>query len=223
MPTIKGYYHPTKKQVSLYNQLIKKQNKIRTEVLKRRGETEEEAKTGRLPPLPDLVVPRKGKHISTRFRFSSKQAFKLKLRALKEAYGQDLIGWYRQNYQNKILDAFLNAINAELNNLGYFDEVKPEVNNRFFSKEQMEEFRDINISDTSTRTIYDFMKAYNQLRALPTYQFMDMYDKGYLPAFKFIYADMTQGTYTGLEQLVDGMRSYRRIFSEPAVASTRGR
>lgn len=175
---------PSIKQLELYEELLKEQNKVRREILRRRVKQERNKSRG--VTLPDIVVP---KHIRVKkniklYRFKSFQDYQSKVRELKRFYGKGIISYYKEGVKKNFLKDFVNVIQGASENMGAYD-IKPEGRGGYFSQEQI-----VN----APSDIQDAMKLYNRYNALSPEKFAEMYENGFIAYLKYIYREMVQGT-----------------------------
>lgn len=175
-------WKPSLKQLTLYDELLKRQNITRKKLLKRRKRAEEETSFGR--GLPDLVIPKKARRYRdlTRYRFDSYEEYRNQIRALQTLYGgkgSPELQFYRSSYRNNILNLIKEWIGEYIN----FKE-KPKG---FFGKYSDEQ---IQISSLIADGGEKFLLLYNKMISLSIGEFMAMYDSGYIPKLKYIYAEM---------------------------------
>lgn len=184
---------PSQKQLSIYDELLKRQNQVRKLILKRRRADEEEG-LGR--PLPDLIIPMKAKRSRSKtYFFDSYADYRRKMKDLQRLYGgkgSPLIQYYKEAYKRNILSIVKDWIDVYLN----FTE-KPQG---YFGKYSDEQIYIANqISDDGGR----YLDLYNKFISLRTEEFITMYNSGMIPKLKFIYDEM-KGTTT--EDLKNGTR-----------------
>lgn len=197
-------WKPTLKQLSVYDELLKRQNIARKRLLKRRRIAEQETSFGR--GLPDLVIPIKVKRYRdiTRYRFNSYEDYRKKVSALQELYGgkgtPDL-QYYKQTYKKNILNLIKGWIQDYI---GYRE--KPEGYFGKYSDEQIQKAY-IAIEDGGK-----FLNLFNKMQSLSTGEFMTMYDFGYIPRIKYIYNEMSgKGVQLNIvDEFLDSFKDYRR-------------
>ena len=203
---------PSLKQLSLYDELLKRQNLTRKRLLKRRRKAEEKGSSfGR--PLPDLVLPMKARRYRdiTRYapRFDSYEDYRNKIRALQNLYGgkgSPELQWYRENYRKNILGIIKGWIQDELN-FNY----KPEG---YFGKYSEEQIQMANqVANDGGR----FLDLYNKMISLSMGEFMTMYDSGFFPKLKYIYEEM-KGIggieFSYVDEFLDSYKDFRRQVRE---------
>lgn len=196
-------WKPTQRMLNRYDELVKAQNKLRKQLLKRRQKAEKETSVGR---LPDLVIPERAKS-SSRINWAvvKNKMFWDKMRAMSAVVTGGIEGWYKRNYKRPIMEAWRDAIESVISEFYGETNIRPERTfggaEVAYTKEQMEEYPEI----------AEYMKAFNALQRMPIGEFMYMYDTGYIPAFKYIYNEM-KGSFNAnyLEELMDSIKRFRR-------------
>lgn len=216
-------YKPTHRQATLYDKLLKQQNKLRKRLIRQRKELEESTGVGR---LPDLVIPSKAhtRRNVNNYSFDSYEEFRRKLKALTNLYGYNpdnrktdpLLRWYKLNYKDKILELWREKI-ADVGDR--FGAGKLDVLHEFgheggrYTQAEIDRIRELG-GDVSR--LADYMEAYNELVGMRIAQFMDAYNNSYFPKYQFIYNDLEKlgvGESGFLEQLVQGIKDYKRDFA----------
>ena len=199
---------PSLKQLSLYDELLKRQNITRKRLLKRRRIAEQEGSSfGR--PLPDLVLPMKVKRHRnvTRYskRFDSYADYREKIKALQNLYGgkgDPLLRYYKETYKKNITNIIkgwiVDILNYKLAPDGYFGR---------YSDEQ------IQMANQVAQDGGRFLELYNKMIGLSTGEFMTMYDSGFFPKLKYIYEEM-KGVggveFSYVDEFLDSFSSFRR-------------
>lgn len=171
------------KKIDLLKKIIEKQkkvNKLRKQILNIYEEKQELGRRDkRLPPTPELTVPRQIKQ----FRMSNKMT-KLNLlnyyRKLKNEYKidnlKDLSKLYKTNYINALKD-MISAL------FGYVEEPKGgRHGGLFYTKEQLSKINDTQLLNS--------LNLINQMLRMNNTKFYDMYMSGFIVKLKFIYAEM---------------------------------
>lgn len=206
-------WKPSLKQLTLYDELLKRQNITRKKLLKRRKRAEEETSFGR--GLPDLVIPKKVRRYRdlTRYRFDSYEEYRNQIRALQTLYGgkgSPDLQYYKETYRNNILGLFYHLdefgkIQGWIKDYAGFNE-KPQGNFGRFSKEQIQRAY-IGNEDGGK-----FLELYNKIISLSIGEFMTMYDFGYIPKIKYIYNEMSgKGVqFAVVDEFLDYYSDYRR-------------
>ena len=200
-------WSPSLKQLDLYDELLREQNKVRREILRRRVKLERELKGRR---LPDLVVPKHAKIKKLKnYRFKSFKEYQSKVRELKRLYGHGILSFYKSSYKDNVLEVYRNMIKGALESEGiYYNNYEPETLGGYYSKEQIESAGDIG----------KYMRLYNQLRSMPVEKFVDMYERGYIVPLRYIYQEMISGTKSQsvsfLEEQKEEIRIYNSIYGK---------
>ena len=90
---------PSQKQLSLYDELLRRQNITRKRLLKIRRITESEASSYG-GGLPDLVIPKKARRYRdlTRYRFDSYREYRLAMAKLKAEFSDFELSFGKQHY-----------------------------------------------------------------------------------------------------------------------------
>ena len=201
---------PSQKQLSLYDELLKRQNITRKRLLKRRRIAEEEGSSfGR--PLPDLVLPMKVKRHRdvTRYskNFDSYADYREKIKALQKLYGKGKeepdFAFYKATYRERILNLVRDWIIKYLN----FDE-KPAGKFGKYSDEQKSK-----IAWSFDLDAVRFLELYNKMISLSTGEFMAMYDSGFIPAMKYVYEEIkgVRGIdFSHVDEFLDSYSDFRR-------------
>ena len=197
---------PSQKQLSLYDELLKRQNITRKRLLKRRRIAEEEGSSfGR--PLPDLVIPvkaRRHRNLSS-YKFNSYEEYRQKIKALQQLYGgkgDPLLRYYKETYKKNILTLIRGWVEDILGFKyapdGYFGR---------YSDEQ------IQIANQMANDGGRFLELYNKMIGLSTGEFMTMYDSGFFPKMKYIYEEM-KGIggveFSYVDEFLESFKDFRR-------------
>lgn len=198
---------PSLKQLSAYDELLKRQNIARKRILRRRKIAEEQG-GGR--PLPDLVIPMKARRHRdvTKYKFDSYKEYREKMKLLSDLYGgkgspdQQV---YKNEYKRNILSIIKDWIDKYL----AFPE-KP--NGRFgkYSEEQI--YRANQVAEDGGK----FLILYNDLISLSIGEFMAMYDTGYIPTLKVIYEEIQSSNVnlSKVDEFIDSFSDWRRQVRE---------
>lgn len=199
---------PSLKQLSLYDELLKRQNITRKRLLKRRRIAEQEGSSfGR--PLPDLVLPMKVRRHRNVMRyanqFNSYEEYRAKIRALQQLYGgkgDPLLRYYKETYKKNIL-ALVKGWVTDV--LGY--NIAPQG---YFGKYSDEQIQDSNqVANDGGR----FLELYNKFIGMSTGEFMAMYDSGFIPKMKYIYEEM-KGVggveFSYVDEFLESFKDFRR-------------
>ena len=202
-------WQPSLKQLSLYDEMLARQNKTRKLLLKRRRKMEQETSFGR--GLPDLVLPKKQRRYRDLFRYSTRfnsyEEYRNQIRALQMLYGKGSerpdYAFYKETYRKNILNLIKGWIGDYLN----FKEKPTDYFGRY-SDEQMQ--RIAIMVDEGDK----YLDLYNKLISLSLGEFMAMYDSNYIPKLQFIY-DELKGTGSNMQfsyvaEFIDNYYDYRR-------------
>lgn len=213
-------WRPTQKALDRYDELVKQQNKLRRQLLRRRKKVEETSDSGR---LPSLIIPAKGvKSIKIDWRQVGAKEFRRKMKMLSNLVTGGLQGWYKRNYKDAILLAWRQGLEeailqeykenikivarkSELDQLAFGEDVKM-LEGGYFTQDLMEEYPKFK----------EHFELYNRLQRMEIGVFMEMYDRGMFPLFKFIYLEMIGSTSENsfLEELKDSINvQYKMINS----------
>lgn len=206
-------WSPSLKQLSAYDELLRRQNITRKRLLKMRRVTEEE---GVGAPLPDLVLPTKAKRTRdiSRYHFDSYEAYRREMKYLYENYSKFELSWTKQHYYRNYKDAILSMLSDKLGELGInFDTdergfLKPEGTAGRFTKEQIEDYTHL----TKAEYLEDYFNFYNSICGMSSKKFLAMYQAGNIPMLKYIYQEV-QGRDTHLNLLdmfMDASKSFIR-------------
>lgn len=194
---------PSQKQLSLYDELLKRQNITRKRLLRRRRIAEEEGSAGR--PLPDLVIPMKAKRYRdfSRYskRFDSYEDYRNKIRALQTLYGgkgSPELQFYKESYKRNILNTIRDWIETEIN----FNQ-KPAGNFGKYSEEQ------IYLANKVAEEGGKFLELYNKMIGLSIGEFMTMYDSGFFPKLKYVYQEMKSVGSVSFSYVDEFLYSYK--------------
>lgn len=174
---------PSQKSIDLYNQLVAKQNKVRSQLRKIHKNAEEALGAGRLPAI---VIPKSAHKIKRSYfeGLSPKELqrrlniFRAKVRQAKELFAKGL-----QSYLGKtVKDGYLELWRDQIKDFSGEDPVGFVGRDgiaRMYSKEQIE------------KSPYgDFMKTYNRLFRLSPEGFLALLYTGKMISFKYIYEEM---------------------------------
>lgn len=202
---------PSLKQLSLYDELLKRQNQTRKRLLKRRRIAETEGSSfGR--PLPDLVLPMKVRRFRdvSRYskRFDSYKDYQEKMRALRSLFGSKgdpTFNYFKATYRANILKLLRSWIEEKLN-----FRLPPEAHGRY-SKEQIE------LANYIGEDAGKYLEFYNKLINLETSEFQTMYDTGLIPRMRYIYNEMEGvGQFSVIDEFIQNVKDYRRMIREDA-------
>ena len=177
--------------VSEYNRIAKRINEMRKRMLRRRKRQEEQdiamRMRGIMPPRrPDLVIPNRIRMIERPdANTMTKEAFTKWKEQVQANYGSlsgRELSFYKLNYKQNYLD----ALRSE-NFIGIEPKKRTapngkEYSNTPYSKEQIE-----NEKDPEKKQL---MELHNKIYYMSTEEFMELYDKGYIIALKFIYTGL---------------------------------
>lgn len=168
---------PSKAQMKKYKSFLNERRKISRAIRKGKqlgersmiGTSENDARI-----IPDMVLP---KEMRTRTSFESKDSFLKTMQTLKQFKNEEF--YFKQNYKNKVLDLLGDAISdTAIQVTG--QELQPEAKGGFYSSQQKENFPEFE----------EYMNYYNMVRRMNTSRFMEMYFKGYIKPFRYIYAEL---------------------------------
>lgn len=196
---------PSLKQLSAYDELLKRQNIARKRILRRRKIAEEEG-GGR--PLPDLVIPMKARRHRdvTKYKFDSYKEYREKMKALQNLYGgksSPEYQFYNEKYRKNILGLIKEWIGKYIgfteNPKGYFGKYS---NEQIFTLSQV------------GNDFEKFLIMYNNLISMFTGEFMAMYDTGYIPRLKYIYNAMNGEKLSEIDEFIDMFSEWRRQIRE---------
>lgn len=184
-------WKPSQKQLSIYDELLKRQNEVRKQVLRRRKIIEGEG-TGRT--LPDLIVPMKARRSrDLNYSFNSYEDFRKKLKALKDLYGMNddaTEHFYREKYKNNILGILKDWLGV--NPTGKFGKYEE---GDMLNNPELERY----------------MLVYNDLVSLDIGTLMAMYDSGMIPSLRYIYQDMQGKTsFSEIDYFISNFKDLRR-------------
>ena len=97
-------WKPTEKQINTYEELVKRYNKIRNQIIKAHRSLEKRTPTGR---MPSLVVPERQRKMSIRqITISGRRLYGIKIRQLKKVVHGGLQAFYN-DYKKLCLGVFL--------------------------------------------------------------------------------------------------------------------
>lgn len=199
---------PSQKQLSIYDELLKRQNQARKAILRRRRIIEEEG-MGRT--LPDLIIPKKVRRYRdmTRYRFDSYKDYREKMRALQNLFGgkgSPDLQYYRMSYKQNIISVIRDWIDKYLN----FQE-KPKSKFGKYSEEQI--YKANQIAEDGGK----FLDLYNKYQSMSIAEFMAMYDTGHIPTLKIIYDEirgvgdtMSPSYFSKVNEFIDNFSDWRR-------------
>lgn len=176
---------PTQKQLSFYDELLRRQNEVRKQVLRRRRIAEE---GGTFGSLPDLVIPMKAKRYRdlSRYHFDSYAEYRKARQRLSELYGgkSPLKTWYKTAYKGNIMAILKDWIE---NKYGYKE--TPEDKKQWNSKEPTL-YSDFQI-ENAPEGLSRLLEIYNLIEKTDISVFMAMYDLKSFPSLHIIYDDVT--------------------------------
>lgn len=168
---------PSKAQMSKYKSFLNERRKI-SRAIKRGKQLGERSMIGTSENdariIPDMVLPKK---LRARTSFESKDSFLKTMQMLKQFKNEEF--YFKQNYKNKILDLLSNAISDTAIQVKG-KELEPEAKGGFYSAEQKKKFPEF----------VEYMDYYNMVRRMNTSRFMEMYFKGYIKPYRYIYAEL---------------------------------
>ena len=171
---------PSKAQMNKYKSFLNERRKISRAIKKGKqlgersmiGVPENDARI-----IPDMVLP---KEMRTRTSFESKDSFFKTMQTLKQFKNEEF--YFKQNYKNRILELLENSISdTALQVTG--QELLPEAKGGFYSEKQKKK--------KEFSAFVEYMDYYNMVRRMNTSRFMEMYFKGYIKPFRYIYAEIT--------------------------------
>lgn len=204
-------WKPSLKQLSVYDELLARQNKARKRILKRRRIAEETSIVGR--GLPDLVVPKKQRRYKDLMRYSGRfdsyEEYRNQIRALQDLYGgkgSPELQFYRSSYRNHILGLIKDWIRDYAN----FTE-KPKGYFGKYSDEQLQ------VASIIADGGEKFLQLYNKLISLSVGEFMSLYDLGFIPKLKYIYAEMKgigNVEFSYVDEFITSISDFRRQVRE---------
>ena len=172
-------WKPTERQLSTYEMLTKKYNKLRNQIIKAHKNLESVTPTGRMPAL---VVPERHRKMSLRqIIVSGRLLFKLKLKQLSKVVNHGLDGFYK-DYKRSYLELYRNYIIGE-NPEGLAFKTVP----MFYTEEQM------NTTKINDPEMAKFMGIYNSIVRLNPYVFAFLIKSGKIPEFKQLYSELGKG------------------------------
>lgn len=164
-------WKPTQKQISQYEMLLKKYNKIRNQIVRAHKSLEKRTPTGR---MPSLVVPERQHKMSMRqMRITGRQVFNLKIKQLKKVVHGGLQAFY-SDYKKSYLELYRNYI------IGYDPDG---YQGRFYSALQ--------IKEAEIPELAQFMHDYNSIVNMNGTVFALLVKTGRMPEFKYLYAQFS--------------------------------
>lgn len=182
-------WKPSQKELSVYEQLLKKYNKMRQQVIKAHRALEEHTPSGR---MPSLVVPERHRKMTLRqIQIGGRRLFKLKLRQLKTNIRGGL-GAFFKRYKDGYLELYRDLI-------GETPELNPfhsSAKGFLYSEEQ------IKLAHINEPELAKFMRTYNDIVRLNPAVFTLLIKSGKIPSFQRLYDELGRGL-TFPEKVVD--------------------
>lgn len=194
-------WQPTGKQLRTYDEILKKYNKMRNQIVKSHRALEEHIGAGRMPAL---VVPERHRKMTiSQIRISGRRLFALKIKQLKRVVHGGLQKFY-SDYKKSYLELYREYIIQE----------DPEgYQGRFFS--------DLQIKEEKDPQMRQFMHDYNSIVNMNGTVFALLVKTGRVPEFRRLY-DQFQGGFRPYEnygqQLHRAVRMSRYISVKDAEA-----
>ena len=172
-------WKPTQKQISTYEELVKKYNKIRKQIINAHRNLEKQTPTGR---MPSLVVPERHRKMTLRqMRITGKMLFKLKVKQLSKIVNRGLKGFY-QDYKRSYLELYRTyIIGEEPDGLAFG------TTPLYYTDEQ------IKLTALNDKDMAKFMQTYNDIVRLNPYVFAFLIKSGKMPEFKQLYSELGKG------------------------------
>ena len=214
---------PSQKQLSLYDELLRRQNITRKRLLKIRRITESEASSYG-GGLPDLVIPKKARRYRdlTRYRFDSYREYRLAMAKLKAEFSDFELSFGKQhyftNYKNVLLSMISEILDRE--NIPYREDaqtgkIKPERLGRF-SKEEIESYTD------KHPELARYFELFNKVSNMYVPKFLTMYFSGDIPVLKYVYLEMegTLSRYNQIDEFYFKFKDFNRDVIQGNVMKT---
>ena len=176
----------TPKQISAYEEMLKRYKKLRQQVIKVHKHFEEVTPTGR---LPSLVVPKKIRKMSQRqMRMSGRKMYQMRMRELRKYVGKDIFGQYMKDYKRTYMELWRSYL------------IKEDPEGRFgrFTEEQIK-LASINEPETAR-----LMELYNSTNQLSAEQFFLALKSGKIPSFAKLYNEAV-GDFEVEEKFLSGL------------------
>lgn len=163
-------WNPSKKQISTYEQLLKRYNKQRKQIERAHRQLEQITPSGR---MPSLVIPERQRKMTLRqIRMSGRRMFAMKIRQLKKIVHGGLQEFYN-DYKKSYLELYRN----------YIIQDDPEgYQNRFYSPEQIAEAERL-----EGKEMAQFMHDYNRIVTMNGTVFTFLVKAGKIPEFRYLY------------------------------------
>lgn len=175
-------WNPSKKQLSAYEELVKRYQKVRRKIIKAHRNFSEFTVSGR---LPSLVVPERHRKMSVnQIRLSGRRLFNLKIKQLKKVVAGGLDDFYK-----KFKDSYLELYRR------YIIEDDPEYNPFGGEKGFLYSEDQIKLKNIDDPKMAQFMIDYNNLVRMNRYLFAFLIKSGKLPEFKQIYREFKGLTF----------------------------
>lgn len=170
---MKKGYRLTQHQKERYYGLLKNSRSIAKELANKRIRAGQNEK---MRELPDSVIPRK---MTPRRVFESRQDFKQTMEGLKKFKNSGY--YYKTTYKREILDNMKNKIEDTAIAIGdAVESFQPEGDFGRYADYQIEE----------SPELAGYMEMYNRLNGMPIDKFMDMYFRGFIVPYKYIYREL---------------------------------
>lgn len=175
-------WKPSNAQMSEYNRLLRKHNKMRQAIIDFHRKQEKEHGFGR---VPSLVLPTEHKRRTRmQWKITGRQIFNQTMRELRRfANGLGLHDFYK-DYKSNLLELIRERIINEPLGAGMNARIKK---NWYFSDDQIEAKRE------DDPDIAELMKVYNRLARLSPEVVVYAYKTGRIPEFKVLYEEFLQG------------------------------
>lgn len=169
-------WKPTQNQISVYEDILKKYQKLRRQIVKAHKNLESVTPSGRMPAM---VVPQRERKMSMRqIRITGRRAFALKMKQLKKIVHGGLQAFYN-DYKKSYLFLYREYILPEYP-MGGYSEAKGM--GHYYTDEQIAECERL-----EGKEMAQFMRDYNRIVFMNGTVFTLLLKSGKIPEFKYIY------------------------------------
>lgn len=201
---MKKRYKLSSKQKERYYGLLRTARSISSEMQRKRTRIERETKEViNKRELPASVLPRK---MFPKRSFASREEFQSEMKHLKKFKSTGY--YYKSTYKKEILKLISDKIEDTAIEIGdAVEQFKPEG---YFGR-----YADYQIEDSPE--LAGYMEMYNKLVGMPIDKFMDMYWRGYIVEFKYMYRELeivgrTENAGNSyLEQQLENIEEYQEL------------
>lgn len=202
---------PTQRQLTIYDELLRRQNITRKRLLKQRRIAEE---GGGRASLPDLIIPKKARRYRdfSRYHFDSYEDYRKMLSRLKE-FSDFERSWSREHYQKRYAETILEFIafyiSQENPRIQVYDRDDPNKRLILHGEGARGRFTEEQLNDPDFAKYRDYLEFYNKIVYMPIDLFMTMYQSGIVPQLKLLYDEIGGKELGMLDRYQSEYKSFR--------------